>query len=216
MLTARSRVIAVPGLVTALVLGLVWALTAPVSADVTAFWGYWQADGAKWAFAQTGPASAHPKDGGVEGWRFAKSSGESGTPPRTAPDFDAICGSTAEKAGSKRVAVVLDYGEAADAPSGATPPAAKTACASVPEKATGSDVLAKVARPQTDKSGLVCAIDAFGTCAVAAPSSSSSPSAAPAARKRSAGSTAVSVVIGVILVLAAGGSMMAVRRRAKL
>ena len=36
--------------------------------------------------------------------------------------------------------VVLDYGEAADAPSGATPPAAKTACASVPEKATGSDV----------------------------------------------------------------------------
>ncbi|WP_329257757.1 SCO2322 family protein [Actinoallomurus sp. NBC_01490] len=217
MLTARFRVIAAPGSILALVLWVVWALAAPASADATAFWGYWQADGSKWAFAQTGPASTHPKDGTVEGWRFAKSSGESGTPPRDAPDFAKICGSTPKQAGAKRVAVVIDYGEAADAPAGATPPAAKTSCASVPQNATGSDVLAKVARPQSDKSGLVCAIDAFGTCAAAAPSSSSSPSATAApAKKKSAGSTAVSIIIGVLLVLAAGGSMMAVRRRAKL
>jgi hypothetical protein len=214
MLTARIRVLAAPGFVLALVLGLVWALAAPASADATAFWGYWQADGSKWAFAQAGPASTRPKDGAVEGWRFAKSSGESGTPPRGAPDFAGICGSTPEHEGAKRVAVVIDYGEAADAPAGATPPAAKTACASVPPNATGSDVLAKVARPQADKSGLVCAIDAFGTCAAAAPSSSPSATAAPAPKK-SAGSTAVSVVIGALLVLAAGGSMMAVRRRAR-
>ncbi|WP_285566883.1 SCO2322 family protein [Actinoallomurus iriomotensis] len=215
MLTARFRVLVAPGFVLALVLGLVWALAAPASADATAFWGYWQADGSKWAFAQTGPASAHPKDGSVEGWRFAKSSGNSGTPPRDAPDFGKVCGSTPEQAGAKRVAVVIDYGEAADAPAGAAPPAAKTACASVPKNATGSDVLAKVARPQADKSGLVCAIDAFGTCAAAAPSSSPSATAAPAGKK-STGSKAVTIVIGLILVLAAGGSMMAVRRRAKL
>jgi hypothetical protein len=215
MLTARSRVLAVPGLVTALVLGLVWALAAPASADATAFWGYWQADGAKWAFAQTGPASTHPKDGAVEGWRFAKSSGESGTPPRDAPDFAKVCGSTPEKSGTKRVAIVIDYGEAADAPAGAAPPAAKTSCATVPENATGSDVLAKVARPQSDKSGLICSIDTFGTCAAAA--AAPSPSATPAAKpKRSAGSKALTIGIGAILVIAAAASTRAVRRRAKL
>jgi hypothetical protein len=127
--------------------------------------------------------------------------------------FAKICGSTAATTGAKRVAVVIDYGAVADAPAGGPPPVAKTACAVVPRNATGSDVLAKVARPQADKSGLICAIDAFGTCAAASPSPSSS--AAPAAkRKKSAGSTAVSVGIGLLLVVAAGGSMMAVRRRA--
>jgi hypothetical protein len=207
MLTARSRLLTAFGLI----VGLVLALAAPASADATAFWGYWQAGGSKWAFAQTGPASTHPKDGAVEGWRFARSSGDSGTPPRVAPVFATICGSTAATTGAKRVAVVIDYGAAADAPSGAAPPVAKSACAVVPQNATGSDVLAKVARTQADKSGLICAIDAFGTCAAASPGASSS--AAPAAKK-SAGSTALAVGIGLLLVLAAGGSMMAVRRRA--
>jgi hypothetical protein len=197
-------------------LGLVLAIAAPASADATAFWGYWQADGSKWVFAQTGPASAHPKDGAVEGWRFAKSSGDSGTPPRDKADFAGICASTPATAGAKRVAVVIDYGDAADAPAGAVPPVPKTSCAVVPENATGSDVLAKIARPQADKSGLVCAIDAFGTCAAAGPTSSASSSAAPAAGKKSAGSTAVSLGIGLLLVVAAAGSTMAVRRRAKL
>ncbi|MDN3353245.1 SCO2322 family protein [Actinomadura sp. DC4] len=208
MLKVRSGVAAVA----ALVFGLVLALSAPVSADTTAFWGYWQADGSHWAFAKTGPATAHPKDGAVEGWRFAKASGNTGTPPHARPDFTAVCGSAPAPAGSKRVAVVLDYGEPAEAPSGATPPAAKTACAIVAKDATGSDVLAKVARPQADKSGLICAIDAFGPCAKAAPAPSSS--AAPAKHKRSAGSTALTIGVGLVLVLAAGGSMMAVRRRA--
>ena len=119
MLTARSGVLAL------LIGGLVLPFATPASADATAFWGYWQANGSKWAFAQTGPASTHPRDGAVEGWRFAKSSGDSGTPPRTRPDFAKVCGSTSAKAGSKRVAVVIDYGDPADAPSGTRPPAGK-------------------------------------------------------------------------------------------
>lgn len=225
MLKVRSGIAA--GLVSAvvsvlfsgLVSGLLLAFAAPASAAPTAFWGYWQANGSKWAFAQTGPASTHPKDGAVEGWRFAKASGDTGTPPRGEPDFAAVCGATAAKAGSKRVAVVIDYGDQADAPAGSRPPAAKSACAVVPPGATGSDVLAKVAGVRADKSGLICAIDAFGTCgtpaAAAAPSGTASPSKAPASGKKSAGSTAATVVIGIILVLAAGGSMMAVRRRAR-
>ncbi len=128
------------------------------------FWGYWQASGAKWAFAQTGPASAHPKDGAVEGWRFATSTGNSGTPPREVPDFAKACGSIPAKSGSKRIAVVVDAGEKADAPKDQSPVAPKSACAIVPENATGADVLAAVAKSQTDKSGLVCAIDAYGPC----------------------------------------------------
>jgi hypothetical protein len=208
MLKVRS------GVAMTLVVGLILALAAPASADTTAFWGYWQADGSHWAFAKTGPATAHPKEGAVEGWRFAKASGNTGTPPRAKPEFAKLCGSAAAPAGSKRVAVVIDYGDPAEAPSGATPPTSKTACAIVPKAATGSDVLAKVARPQADKSGLICAIDAFGPCAKAAPAATPSSSAAPATRKRSAGSTALTVGIGLLLVLAAGGSMMAVRRRA--
>jgi hypothetical protein len=201
------------GVVAALVLGTGLAFAAPASADTTAFWGYWQASGSDWAFAKTGPASAHPKEGAVEGWRFARSSGDTGTPPRAEPSFATICGSTEAGAGDKRVAVVLDYGDQADAPAGATPPAAKTSCAVVPKSATGSDVLAKVAAPKTDKSGLICAIDAFGPCAAAAPPAAPSSSAAPAAKKKDAGSKVLSVGIGLVLVLAAGGSMVALRRR---
>lgn len=211
MLKARSGVLAI------LLAGLVLPFATPASADATAFWGYWQAKGSKWGFAQTGPASAHPKDGAVEGWRFAKSSGNTGTPPRGKPDFAKICGTTAAEAGSERVAVVIDYGDPSDAPAESRPPVGKVACAVVPANATGSQVLAKVAGMRADKSGLICAIDAFGPCggpaAAAAPSVSAS-SKAPAAKK-SAGSTALSVGIGLLLVLAAGGSMMAVRRRAK-
>jgi hypothetical protein len=220
MFTARSGGLA--ALIFGLVASLVISSAAPASADATAFWGYWQADGSKWAFAQTGPATAHPKDGAVEGWRFAKSSGNTGTPPRGEPDFAKVCGSTPAKAGSERVAVVIDYGDAADAPAGATPPAAKASCAVVPEHSTGSVILAKVAGMRADKSGLICAIDAFGPCGGAAAPSSSASSAssasakAPAAKKKGAGSTALSIGIGLILILAAGGSMMAVRRRAKL
>ena len=215
MFTARSG--RLPAIVLALVSGL--ALSAsPASADATAFWGYWQAGGsggAKWGFAKTGPATSHPKDGAVEGWRFAKSSGDSGTPPRDKPDFAKVCGSTPAKAGSERVAVVIDYGEQADAPAGATPPAAKTSCAVVPENATGSQILAKVAGMKADKSGLICAIDAFGPCGGPAAATTPSASAKAPAKKKSTGSTALTVGVGLILVLAAGGSMVAVRRRAK-
>jgi hypothetical protein len=195
---------------------LTLAFATPASADTTAYWGYWQANGSPWAFAKTGPASAHPKDGAVEGWRFARSSGNAGTPPRDKPDFAKICGPTAAKAGSKRVAVVVDYGDQADAPQGQKPAAAKASCAVVPQNATGADILAAVARPQADKSGLICAIDAFGPCgrAVAPPAALPS-AAAPAAKKKSSGSTALSIGIGLVLVLAAAGSLVAVQRRSR-
>jgi hypothetical protein len=195
---------------------LTFAFAAPARADSTAFWGYWQVNGSAWAFAKTGPADAHPKDGAVEGWRFARSNGNTGTPPRGEPDFAKVCGPTAVKAGSKRIAVVVDDGDRADAPHGQTPAAAKASCAVVPQNATGADVLAAVAKPQTDKSGLICAIDAFGPCGTAAAPVAASPSvSAHAPQRKSSGSTGLSIGIGLILLLAATGSLVGLQRRSR-
>ncbi len=190
------------------------ASASPAAAtDYPAFWGYWQATGSHWAFALHGAAQTHPKDGSVEGWRFAKTVGKTTPAPTGEPDFAKICGSTAAQSGSKRVAVVVDDGQAADAPKGQSPAAPKSTCAVVPDKATGADVLAFAAKAQTDKSGLICAIDAYGPCA-AAPAPSASSSAAPA-KKKSAGSKLATFGVGLVLVLAAAGSFIAVQRRSR-
>jgi hypothetical protein len=194
---------------------LLTAPARPASADATAFWGYWQSSGSTWAFATTGPATAHPADGAVEGWRFARSSGSTGTPPHDRPSFAGICGSATARTGVKRVAVVLDYGDQADAPAGQRPAAARTSCAVVPRDATGSDVLAAVARPSTDKSGLVCAIDGFGPCGTAAAPAASHSPVPPAATKKSPGATGLSAGVGLVLVLATVGGFVALRRRSR-
>ncbi|GAA4610871.1 hypothetical protein GCM10023195_45850 [Actinoallomurus liliacearum] len=196
---------------------LLFAPMPEAHADPMTFWGYWQAKGDTWAFASTGPAQAHPKDGAVEGWRFARSSGNTGTPPRAKPDFATICGSTAAApAGKKRVAVVIDYGDPADAPKDQVPPAARQYCATVPQNATGSDVLAAADRPvQTDKSGLICAIHAFGPCGVPGLAGRVSPSPGVLSKKVEKDSgTPVGLYagIGLIVLVAAGGGLVAVRR----
>lgn len=194
------------------------AYPAAAHADGLAFWGYWHAQGGKWTFAATGPAQAHPVNGAVEGWRFAKAAGNTGVPPRDRPAFDQICRAGAAPAGRKRVAVVIDYGAPGDAPKGQRPPAAKRYCATVPTNATGADVLAATGRPRTDKSGLICAIDDFGTCGsptapTAAPSARVS--AAPAAKKKGGGSSGLGAGIAIVAVLAAAGAVIAVRRRSR-
>lgn len=132
------------------------------SAQAPLFWGYYHWNNGTWEFASTGPDGATPEDGAVEGWRYAAAGAD--TPPRLPRadgDFELICGSTPEpKSGQKRVAVVIDYGLAEEAPEGAEPPAARGECAVVPEDATGADVLAAVAQVR-DQNGLVCGLDDY-------------------------------------------------------
>lgn len=198
-------------------LALLFAHPGAAHAAGPAFWGYWHAKGGAWAFAATGPAQAHPANGAVEGWRFAQAAGNSGVPPREQPEFARTCGSEAAPAGKKRVAVVIDYGTPGDAPKGQRPPAAKHYCATVPANATGSDVLAAADRPRADKSGLICAIDDFGTCGSPAAGPSASPaarsSAAPTAKKKDGGSSGLGLGIAVVVVVAAVGVGIAARRR---
>ena len=146
-----------------LLAGVLVALVVPAgsaSAAAYRFWGYYQLTGSSWAFAQKGPADTTPKDGAVEGWRFAVSDETTPRFPRATPTFAALCGGTAAKAGSKRVGVVIDSGRPADAEGGATPPAPQGACAVVDTTASGAEVLATVASVRVDK-GLTCAINGY-------------------------------------------------------
>nr|WP_037800191.1 SCO2322 family protein [Streptomyces ochraceiscleroticus] len=141
---------------------------APAHAEEYRYWSFWTADtathgGGGWTYATEGPSTARPADGGVAGFRFTVSADSArAAKPRAAADFDAVCGGTKAADGRKRVAVVLDFGTAADAPKGETPPAARTECARVPEDASAGDALAAVAAPlRYDSSALLCAISGY-------------------------------------------------------
>ncbi|MFJ6687848.1 SCO2322 family protein [Streptomyces sp. NPDC091294] len=127
------------------------------------YWSFWDRDGGTWVYATQGPSLVRPSDGDVQGFRFAVSedSGDAAQPRGTA-DFATICAKTPAEDGSKRVALVLDFGTASDAPSGETPPAPRTACAQVSPEATTADALAAVAGPlRYDTNALLCAIAGY-------------------------------------------------------
>ncbi len=127
------------------------------------YWSFWERDGSAWTYATVGPSLSRPADGDVQGFRFSVSedSGDAAKPRGTA-DFDTICAKTPAEDGTKRVALVIDFGTPADAPSGAKPPAGSTACAQVAEDATTAEALASVAEPlRYDSNALLCAIAGY-------------------------------------------------------
>ncbi|MEU3981695.1 SCO2322 family protein [Streptomyces sp. NPDC026672] len=127
------------------------------------YWSFWQRDGARWTYATEGPSTARPADGEVQGFRFAVSADSADAQrPRGDADFGTICAGTPARGGAKRVALVLDFGTAADAPAGETPPAPRTACARVAPDATTAEALASVAPPlRYDTNALLCAITGY-------------------------------------------------------
>lgn len=148
----------VAGVLILLVLG-----AAPAQAAGYRYWSFWKWSDGAWAYQQQGPTVYVPPDGAVDGWRFAVSpdGGRNAARPGTAGDFAAVCGSTPEQQGRKRVAVVLDFGTAADA-AGETPPEPRTDCAVVPTDANSAEVLASVAPPlRYSANGLLCAIAGY-------------------------------------------------------
>ncbi|WP_371671847.1 SCO2322 family protein [Streptomyces sp. NBC_00289] len=127
------------------------------------YWSFWDRTGGHWTYATQGPSTSRPTDGDVQGFRFSVSedSGDSAQ-PRGAADFASICARTPAADGRKRVALVVDFGTPADAPSGETPPSARTACARVTSDATTAEALASVAKPlRYDANALLCAIAGY-------------------------------------------------------
>ncbi|MEU4032853.1 SCO2322 family protein [Streptomyces collinus] len=160
-MTAVRRAAALPAAVLAVL--VVVAGAAQAHAAGYRYWSFWERDGARWTYATQGPATARPDDGSVQGFRFAVSEDSAdASRPRGAADFGTICAGTPARPGHKRVALVLDFGTPADAPSGETPPARRTACARVSDDATAADALAAVAKPlRYDTNALLCAIAGY-------------------------------------------------------
>ncbi|MFG3131870.1 SCO2322 family protein [Streptomyces tendae] len=185
------------------------------------YWSFWDRDGGKWVYATQGPSLVRPSDGDVQGFRFAVSeNSDDAAQPRGTADFASICAKTPAEDGSKRVALVLDFGAASDAPSGETPPAPRTACAQVSPDATTADALAAVAGPlRYDTNALLCAIAGYpktGCGEQVSQKEDSSATAAPKAAegKEDEGGPSIGLYAGIAVVAAlAGAATWQARRR---
>ncbi|WP_241844423.1 SCO2322 family protein [Kitasatospora sp. CB01950] len=210
------------------VLGVLAAALGPAAGSAYAadyrYWSFWKGGADGWSFQQVGPTANVPADGAVDGWRFVLSpdGGQDAPRPSLPADFGATCANTAPSSGHKRVAVVLDFGTAKDAPNGEQPAEAKSLCASVPTGANSAEVLAAVAPPlRYDSGGLLCAIAGYPRAGcgeqVAAGSGSNSSSASGGSAAKGDGGPAVGVFVGAgaVVLLGAGAVWQARRRRTR-
>ena len=194
----------------------------PAQAAGYRYWSFWDRDGDHWTYATQGPSMARPSDGDVQGFRFSVSedSGDAAQPRGTA-DFASICAKTPAEDGSKRVALVLDFGTASDAPSGETPPAPRTACAQVSPDATTADALAAVAGPlRYDTNALLCAIAGYPRTGCGEqvtqqqdPTTSAAPAEKPAQDDDGGPSTGLVTGMAIVAALAAAATWQSRRRR---
>ncbi|MGW1107757.1 SCO2322 family protein [Streptomyces sp. NPDC002540] len=191
------------------------------------YWSFWEGSGTGWTYATQGPSLVRPDDGTVQGFRFSVSEdSQDSAKPRRSPDFAKICADTPAQDGTKRVALVIDPGTAADAPAGETPPAPRTACARVAPDASTAEALASVAKPlRYSSDALLCAISGYpgSGCGEqvsgdghATPSATVSPGAAASAGSGGSGggpSAGVLVGVGAVLLLGIAAVVQARRRR---
>lgn len=109
----------------------------------------------RWDRPRSCPRTVPSRDGGSPS---ARASGVAAGPPhRSRSGVRSVLRRRSRAPGSKRVAVVFDFGDPADAPTGQTPPAARGTCVVAPTAATGARILSQAAAIRTDR-GLVCAI----------------------------------------------------------
>ncbi|MFD7584303.1 GPS-CTERM domain-containing protein [Kitasatospora sp. NPDC059811] len=168
--------------------------------------------------------------------------GQQAAQPRAAGDFAALCADTPTQAGRKRVAVVLDFGTAADSGSGSgsdsdsgsgsssasgsssgsgsgsgsaeAPPEQRSACASVVSNATSAEVLAAVAPPlRYDANGLLCAIAGFPKAGCADQLGSAAKPAGPSGGGSDSGPDVGLIAGGALIAVLAGGAVWQARRR---
>ncbi|MET7615070.1 SCO2322 family protein [Streptomyces seoulensis] len=194
---------------------LVLAAGAEAHAAGYRYWSFWDRSGDRWTYATQGPASERPDDGSVRGFRFAVSADSSDAHrPRGTADFGSVCAKTPAKAGSKRVALVLDFGTRADAPSGETPPPTRTVCARVSPDASTAEALAEAAKPlRYDTNALLCAIAGYPARGCGEQVAADEKPSEKAAPKDDGPSLGLPLGIGVVAVLGGAAFWQARRRR---
>lgn len=167
---SRARVAATALALTLTAVGAVLLTSPAASAAQFRYWTYWWGTGAGWRYASLGPSydSAHLSDQAVLGWRFGVTgpNGGGADPPRQAGSYSALGCSSNPKSGTVRVALVVDFGTAADVPPGDTRPLANAVdvqCVQVPVGSNGAQVLAAagIAVRWRASDGLVCGLDGY-------------------------------------------------------
>ena len=153
---------------TLFVLALVAAQIFPVASANAAdkgwrYWGYYQAaPGANtWTAAMTGP-TVDIEDGAVEGWSFVFSSDDvPSVAPKTKPSFASICGKTKADSDTKRIGLVIEFGNSAYAPKGEKVQKPIVRCVTTAKSSQGIDVLGQVVKVRSASSGLICGFNGF-------------------------------------------------------
>ncbi len=137
--------------------------TAQAASKGYRYWGYYQsaANTTKWVAAMTGP-TVDIADGSVEGWIFTFSNDDlPSTPPSVKPSFSQICGKTKAIPGTKRIGLVIDFGNQAIAPKGEKVAKTIVKCVVTAKESQGIDVLAQVVKLRLADSGFICGINRY-------------------------------------------------------
>jgi hypothetical protein len=127
------------------------------------YWGYFQAapGATKWTAAMTGP-TVDIADGAVEGWSFVFSNDDiPSLAPTVKPDFQSICGKTKADSDTKRIGLVIDFGNSAYAPKGEKVQRTITRCVTTAKTSQGIDVLGQVVKVRAASSGLICGFNGY-------------------------------------------------------
>lgn len=127
------------------------------------YWGYFQAaPGANtWKAAMTGP-TVDIEDGAVEGWSFVFSNDDvPSLAPTTKPSFKSICGKTKPDSDTKRIGLVIEFGNPAYAPKGEKVQKPIVRCVTTAKSSQGIDVLAQVVKVRSASSGLICGLNGY-------------------------------------------------------
>lgn len=208
------------GLALGISVSLSIVLPSSASAAAYRYWTYWQASAGAWNFATAGPATTLPADGSVEGWRFAATSatGTTADAPQTEANFRQICDGTPAVAGSKRVGLVVDFGDSALATNGETPPALLTTCVVADTDASGYEIMRSIVEVRTDDVGLVCGLAGYPSTGCAelidetqTSSNDATPAATPDAESSPVWTAVLSILVAALLIVAV---IVARRRRA--
>jgi len=127
------------------------------------YWGYFQAapGSTHWKAAMTGP-TVDIADGAVEGWSFVFSSDDvPSVAPMTKPSFASICGSTKADPDTKRIALVIEFGNPVYAPKGEKVQKPIVQCVTTAKSSQGIDVLGQVVKVRSASSGLICGLNGY-------------------------------------------------------
>jgi hypothetical protein len=159
-----TKVARIAALIVATTLASISCAVPAQAASSYRYWSYWKSVDSTWQFANEGAGTYRPKDGSVQGWRFAISEGANSStrPPRSNLTFDQICQGVQAEPGQRRVGLVIDYGTTADAPNGEQPLSLASDCVVIADGQTSIQVMSAAQLAfRASAAGFICGIRGY-------------------------------------------------------